>query len=118
MTHIAWYGRSGRAVAAAILIGAIGMLGCKTAEAEPVKDGAELEALSVTPHITGLGAYLAALEGFSSPHALRSVPTSDITYGSSHGAKLDYIRSIFEKEKFPSHLGWRPIAFSGTLPDW
>ena len=107
MTHIAWYGRSGRAFVAAILIGAIGMLGGKTAEAEPVKGGSELEtlntmphitglgtylaalegfgggseleALSATPHITGLGAYLAGLEGFSSPQALCSVPTDDIT---------------------------------------
>ena len=115
MTHIAWYGRSGHAVAAAILIGAIGMLGGKTAEAEPVKDGAELEALSATPHITGLGAYLAALEGFSSPHALCSVPTGDITYGSSHGVELDYIESVFVHERLPQHLGWRRTAFSGDL---
>ena len=114
MTHIAWYGRNGRAFAAAILIGAIGVLGGKIAEAEPVKDGAELEALSATPHITGLGAYLAGLEGFSSPHALRSVPTGDITYSSGHGVK-SFLKEIFEKERLPWDLGWRPQAYSADL---
>ncbi|KAM4060738.1 peroxidase, family 2 domain-containing protein [Hirsutella rhossiliensis] len=38
-----------------------------------------------------------------------------LVLGNKHGANLKYIQSVFEKERLPRHLGWKPKAFSGDI---
>ncbi|KAM4066425.1 peroxidase, family 2 domain-containing protein [Hirsutella rhossiliensis] len=38
-----------------------------------------------------------------------------LALGDENGAELKYIESVFVHEKLPTHLGWRPKAYSGGI---
>lgn len=40
-----------------------------------------------------------------------------LTLGGKNGAKLKFIKSLFEQERLPYHLGWRPVPFSGGVDE-
>ncbi|KJZ75196.1 hypothetical protein HIM_05390 [Hirsutella minnesotensis 3608] len=40
-----------------------------------------------------------------------------LALGDKNGAQLNYIRFLFEKERFPTKLGWRRRPFSGGIND-
>ncbi|PHH92845.1 hypothetical protein CDD83_4517 [Cordyceps sp. RAO-2017] len=57
----------------------------------------------------------AAYDRASAAHGAVEAARVMLTLGNKAGAKLKYLRSIFEKEKFPHDLGWRPTPYSGDI---
>ncbi|KAM4066555.1 peroxidase, family 2 domain-containing protein [Hirsutella rhossiliensis] len=51
-------------------------------------------------------------------HSAVEVARMILTMGDKHeGAELKYIRSIFEEERLPAHLGWKPKAYTCGVND-